>query len=322
MRKLHSPLILTSSETLLYYIPYLESKGIRWREIASDCGLPSDDVINESWLPMKELALFLSRIAPLCEDDMPLIVGQNIAQQVIEGKWGLIESGLDFKQTIQSLMRNEHRFSRQNTYWLEKVSGVWSWCHRGLLKPSFPGSNINEWFRVSLLLHICRHWLGNDWKPASLSLMSNKNQGRIYADILLPDTEIRYEQAYFSLELTDVENLEPMANRALKSRDISEILLLAESYCHIPHFTADWVASLFGVTPKTLYRYFKDHDTSFLEIKKHAILKRSKQLLLDTDESVSNIAYRMGYDNVSNYNRAIKAMCGLTPAQLRKARTE
>ncbi|WP_282166753.1 helix-turn-helix domain-containing protein [Shewanella japonica] len=271
---------------------------------------------------MKDFALFLSRITPLCEDDMPLIVGQNTAQQIIDGKWGLIESGLDFKQTIQSLMHNEHRLSRQNTYWIEKVSGTWSLCHRGLLKPTFPGSNINEWFRVSLLLHICRHWLGDTWMPASLSLVSGENQSKTYADILLPETEVRYEQAYFSLELTDVENLEPMASRALKSRNISEILLLAESYCHIPHFTSDWVASLFGITPKTLYRYFKDHNTSFLEIKKSAVLKRSKQLLFETDESVSNIAYRMGYENVSNYNRAIKAMCGLTPAQLRKTKSD
>ncbi|MDA0129373.1 AraC family transcriptional regulator [Vibrio sp. MarTm2] len=149
--------------------------------------------------------------------------------------------------------------------------------------------------------------------------MTDRKQGENFGEMLLPHTQIRYNQPFMSFELTSVQELEPMTNRSLKSRDIGEVRLLAESYCHLPHFTLDWLASLFGVTSKTLYRYFKDHDTSFKEIKKSAVLNRSKQLLQDTDEPVSNIAYQMGYDDVSNFNRAIKAMCGSTPAKVRLA---
>ncbi|PMK02272.1 helix-turn-helix transcriptional regulator [Vibrio sp. 10N.261.55.A7] len=319
MRRLHSPLILTSSESLLFYIPYFDRKGIRWKEVADEFRLPSENLRSETWIPMRDFSLFLSKMATLCDDEMPLIVGQNTAQSVIDGRWGLIKQGTDFKRILQSLMTNEHRFSRQNSYWLEKVTGAWSWCHRGALKPSYPGANINEWFRVALLLHLCRNWLGREWQPSRLNVMTEERQGRIFADILLPQTNVLYGQPFLSLELTDVEDLEPMTSRSLKSRDIGEILLLAESYSHLPQFTMDWIASLFGVTTKTLYRYFKDHNTSFKEIKKNAVLKRSIQLLTETNEPVSTIAYQMGYDDVSNYNRAIKSISGFTPAQLRKS---
>lgn len=319
MPRILSPLILTSSDSLFYYTPYFDSKGIRWREVADEFRLPTDNLRPNTWIPMKDFSLFLSKMATLCEERMPLIVGQNVAQKLIDGKWDLIEKDSDFKQIVQVFMFNEHRFSRQNTFWLERISGEWCLCNRSVLKPSFPGAYINEWFRVAFILQLCRSKLGDDWAPASLNVMTDRKQGENFGEMLLPHTQIRYNQPFMSFELTSVQELEPMTNRSLKSRDIGEVRLLAESYCHLPHFTLDWLASLFGVTSKTLYRYFKDHDTSFKEIKKSAVLNRSKQLLQDTDEPVSNIAYQMGYDDVSNFNRAIKAMCGSTPAKVRLA---
>ncbi|WP_182018389.1 helix-turn-helix domain-containing protein [Vibrio diabolicus] len=317
MRRLHDNLILTSSESLLYYIPYFESNGIRWQEVADEFDLPYENPRAEAWIPMRSFSLFLNKMAKLCKDDMPLLVGKNTALSIIEGRWGLVEKEASFKHVLQSLMTNEHRFSRQNVYWLEQISGTWCLCNRSTLKPSFPGSDVNEWFRVSLLLNICRHWLGDDWLPKSLNVMTDETQGSRYHNLLFPNVNIRFGQPFMSIELTGVDALEAMTNRSLKSRDIGEVRLLAESYCHLPHFTLDWLAALFGVTSKTLYRYFKDHGTSFKEIKKRAVLERSEQLLRDTDEPVSNIAYQMGYEDVSNFNRAIKAMRGSTPAQLR-----
>lgn len=319
MRRLHDNLILTSAESMWYFIPYFESHGIQWRGVAEEFDLPTDKPKAEAWIPVTSYCLFLNKMSAFCDTEMPLVVGKTVGKSVVEGRWGVIAKEQSFKAILQSLMTNEHRWSRQNNYWLEQISGAWCWCHRGALKPSYPGSQINEWFRVALLLQICRQWLGQDWVPSRLNALTEEHQGKKYGDILLPDTNIRYGQPFMSMELTGVDALEAMTNRSLKSRDISEVRLLAESYCHLPHFTLDWLAALFGVTSKTLYRYFKDHDTSFKEIKKSAVLERSEQLIRDTDEPVSNIAYQMGYKDVSNFNRAIKAMSGSTPAQLRLA---
>jgi AraC-like DNA-binding protein len=267
---------------------------------------------------MRNFALFLNKMERLCDVDMPLQVGKSIAQQFVNGRWGLVDKNTNFQQMLQSFMSNEHLFSRQNSYWLEQAFGSWCLCNRSDVKPTYPGMSLNEWFRVAFLLEVCRHWLGNDWQPAKLSVMTEESVAKKYAELLLPFSDIHYGQASLSLELTGVTDLIPMTNRALKSRDISEILLLTESYCHLPHFTLDWLATLFGVTAKTLYRYLKDHSTSFREIKKSAVMKRSHQLLIETEETISDIAYQMGYDDVSNFNRMIKSICGLTPAQLRR----
>ncbi|MGR5176357.1 helix-turn-helix domain-containing protein [Vibrio parahaemolyticus] len=319
MRRLHDNLFLTSAESMWYFIPYFESHGIQWRGVAEEFDLPTDKLSAGAWIPITSYCLFLNKMSALCDTDMPIVVGKTVGESILAGRWGVIAKEQAFKEVLQSLMANEHRWSRQNHYWLEQISGTWCWCHRGALKPSYPGSQINEWFRIALLLQICRKWMGQDWVPSRLSVLTEMHLGKKYAEILLPDTKIRYSQLFMSMELTGVDTLEPMTNRSLKSRDIGEVSLLAESYCHLPHFTLDWLADLLGVTSKTLYRYFKDHDTSFKEIKKSAVLERSKHLLYNSDEAVSNIAYQMGYEDVSNFNRAIKAMSGSTPAQLRLA---
>ncbi|GAL26003.1 hypothetical protein JCM19239_2334 [Vibrio variabilis] len=317
MRKSPIPLLLTSSESMHFFTPYFEAKGIEWKATAKEFDLPVDYSSSEDWIPAKSFSLFLNSMSKYCDDDLPIWVGQKAAQRFIQGHWDVVEKGAKFREVIESMMRHAHSFTRQSTYWLVEIDGQWCWCNRSEMKPSFPGSVAYEWFRVAMLTYICRHWLGDDWIPSSLSVMTDEHQGKKYADILFPEMNVHYEQAFMKLELSGVEGLQPVVNKPLTSRDIKEIEILSDSYCHLPHFTLDWLASLFGVTTKTLYRYFKDHNTKFNTIKKRALLKKAQHLLHATEDTVSDISYRMGYRDVSNFNRAIKSMTGFTPAQIR-----
>lgn len=318
MRNSSINLLLTSSESVLFYKPYFESKGIPWEKVAIKYGLPVVYSDVEAWIPVKSYYLFLNHMSMICENDMPIIAGKHAAQIFIDGKWGIIKQDSGFKQVLSSMMENANLFSRQNAYWLERINGSWCCCNRSEMKPSYPGSAVNEWFRLSLLIHICRNWLGNAWYPKSVSVMASESQGSKYAEILLPNVEVRYGQSSLKLELEGVDDLQPMSNHPLRFRDLGEIEKLSDSYCHLPNFTLEWLASLFGVTSKTLYRYFKDHNTSFNQIKKNSILNKTCLLLSDTEYPISEIAYRMGYKDVSNFNRAIKSISGATPAQLRR----
>ncbi|PSW14613.1 AraC family transcriptional regulator [Photobacterium rosenbergii] len=318
MRNSSIKLLLTSFESILFFTPYFDSKGIPWEKVAKKFGLPIAYSDEEVWVPVKTYSMFLNHMAAICDNDMPIVAGKHAAQTFIDGKWGIIKQGSGFKQVISSMMENANLFSRQNEYWFERFNGSWCWCNRSGMKPSYPGSAVNEWFRLSLLTNICRNWLGNEWSPKSVSVMTSESQGNIYAEILLPNVEVRYGQPSLKLELEGVDDLQPMSNHPLCFRDLGDIEKLSDSYCHLPNFTLEWLASLFGVTSKTLYRYFKDHNTSFNQIKKKSILNRTCLFLSETEYPISEIAYRMGYKDVSNFNRAIKSISGATPAQLRR----
>ena len=48
-------------------------------------------------------------------------------------------------------------------------------------------------------------------------------------------------------------------------------------------------------------------------------IHESKRLLLETDRQVTDIAFRVGYKNVTHYNRIFKEMEEVSPNQFRKA---
>ncbi len=317
MRKDSHSLLLTATDSMLFFIPYLERNKIDWQTIAESVDLPVSYSGSEKWIPIKNFSLFIEKITLLCAPDMPIIVGQEAAESLLRDKRGFFTPDDTFQHALTAIMTHSHLLTRQNTYWLEKINGYWCLCNRGNLSVTFPGYAAVEWFRISMLLHLCRHWLGKDWMPIQVNMMTALHQGYQYESLLLKGSEVAYNQPYLKIQLPSLSRFEPLVSRSLHSRNIQEIKLLAETYCHLPSFKIEWLASLFGVTRKTLYRYLKDNNTTFKELKKQAILNKATQLLTESDDSISSVAWRMGYSDVSNFNRAIKAITNKTPTQIR-----
>ncbi|MEZ9899682.1 helix-turn-helix domain-containing protein [Vibrio breoganii] len=318
MPKTPLSLLLTSSVSMRMFLPYLERSKLPWRQKAKEEGLPLEYPHPDEWLPLKNYAWFLKKIAALASENMPIEVGRETASEFKRLEHGYIKPDDDLKQALESMVVNSPSFSRQTTYWVEKLNQHWCLCNKGELHPSFPGNEVIEWFRLSFLIHLCRYWLGSDWEPSHVHIMTGEKLGGKYEPYLFKNTVVIYDQPFVKIELPFMDAFEPLASVPLKSRDIQEIKLLADSYCHLPTFTLDWLASLFGVTNKTLYRYFKNHDTNFAQIRNEAVLNKTYTLLTASDDTVSDIAYRMGYNDVSNFNRAIKRLTGKTPAQIRQ----
>lgn len=75
----------------------------------------------------------------------------------------------------------------------------------------------------------------------------------------------------------------------------------------------------FGVTEKTLYKIVK--QTTNKTINDYLIylrIEKSKQLLISTDYSISEIAYQVGYVDYNYFIRLFKKLTNLTPLKYRK----
>lgn len=318
MRKNPPSMLLTSSISMEYFIPYMERHSLPWERKAKEMGLPLQYSTKNEWIPLKSYSLFIKEMSQHANEDMPICVGRDAAQMFLKGKRKYIEPDHDLKQAITAMLLNSQTMSRQNSFWVEQVNQQWCLCNKGELQPSFPGYEVVEWFRLSLLIMLCRNWLGQDWSPSEVSVMTSKPRGeRFESHLFSENTKVNYGQPYLRFELPGFENFESLSRAPLKQHGMQELDLLADSYCHLPSFTLEWLASLFGVTSKTLYRYFKDHNTSFKTFKNNAVLRRTCEFLFNSPEGIADIAYQMGYSDVSNFNRAIKNMCGQTPAQIR-----
>lgn len=81
--------------------------------------------------------------------------------------------------------------------------------------------------------------------------------------------------------------------------------------------SADLIASRLAISPRTLRRRLADHGYSFQDAKKLARENRAKYYLSHTSMPLSEIAFELGYSELSAFSRAFRSWVGVTPQNYR-----
>jgi AraC-like DNA-binding protein len=82
--------------------------------------------------------------------------------------------------------------------------------------------------------------------------------------------------------------------------------------------TINQAAELSGVSVRSLQRRLAAMGVSFTQISNECRLEIAKELLTDTDQSLSEIATHLGYSESQNFIRAFKRGTGQTPEEFRQ----
>lgn len=84
--------------------------------------------------------------------------------------------------------------------------------------------------------------------------------------------------------------------------------------------TLESLAEEFHLSKPYLSKYIKDKSgMTFQEVVRNERMKRAKNLLKETDQTVENVALSVGYENVEHFNRLFKKFSGMTPVQYKKS---
>ena len=79
------------------------------------------------------------------------------------------------------------------------------------------------------------------------------------------------------------------------------------------------VAKLNSMTENSFSRFFKTRTgISFMDNLLEIRLGHASRMLIDTTQSISEIAYDCGFNNISNFNRLFKKKKGCTPKEFRE----
>jgi AraC-like DNA-binding protein len=87
----------------------------------------------------------------------------------------------------------------------------------------------------------------------------------------------------------------------------------------LPHAkaSASNVAQKLAISTRTLSRKLRDEDVTFGEILEETRAALAKRYLAERDLPVSEIAWLLGYVEVSSFTNAFKRWTGMTPRQFR-----
>lgn len=108
------------------------------------------------------------------------------------------------------------------------------------------------------------------------------------------------------------------AELSYNSRRISTAVDYMNQNFHKP-ITLTEVAKLTNMTDVSFSRFFKARTgITFMDSLLEMRLGHASRLLIDTTESVSEIAYNCGFNNISNFNRLFKKKKGCTPKEFRE----
>jgi AraC-like DNA-binding protein len=85
------------------------------------------------------------------------------------------------------------------------------------------------------------------------------------------------------------------------------------------NITLPEIARLVNMTDVSFSRFFKTRTgITFIDSLLELRLGNASRLLIDTTQSVSEVAYNCGFNNISNFNRLFKKKKGCTPKEFRE----
>ncbi|MEM9056370.1 MAG: AraC family transcriptional regulator ligand-binding domain-containing protein [Pseudomonadota bacterium] len=80
------------------------------------------------------------------------------------------------------------------------------------------------------------------------------------------------------------------------------------------------VAAHLNLSPRSLLRKLSQRGTTFRELVQGVHKTLAKEALLNGDEPVADIGYRLGYSDASNFGRAFRRWYGVSPGHYRQGR--
>lgn len=97
--------------------------------------------------------------------------------------------------------------------------------------------------------------------------------------------------------------------------DVVRREILMQNY----HSTADIssVSKGLNITERTLHRRLAEHDMTFKKLKQRTIIERSMYYLSNTQMTIGEISYEVGYSETSAFCRAFKRFCQKSPQDFR-----
>jgi AraC-like DNA-binding protein len=165
-----------------------------------------------------------------------------------------------------------------------------------LLKPSLPAVQ---------LLSIYLRAFAAERQPlsAEAATIADRHMGELLAAILDPAADVVREQRF----------------GGIKAARLRALTHLIEQRLHDPGLSAARVGASFGLSERSVQHLFAESGTTFTDLVRQKRLQRARRRLEEpVPNSIADIAYEVGFGDLSSFYRAFRRAFGCTPSDLRR----
>lgn len=228
----------------------------------------------------------------------------------------------------------------------EMINRTVTHCHVGILHPpnrdcayfyhqpscdaDNPAIEQIGWFGLETLIGMVRVYTGPQWQPAEIGCMTKHTPCRSIREHF-PHTRIRLSQPFSYISLKNaVLSLPPLRvdsaispssqldYQSLPSDFTSSLEQILLTYIQERDLSIELAAGLCKMSKRTLQRKLRKMGTRYSEVLDHARFRAASRMLQNPGMTVTDIAYRLRYSDVSHFARTFRRIAGVTPMVYRQ----
>jgi AraC-like DNA-binding protein len=332
-------------------VPLLKSKSLRaYVRFLRGIGAPVDSGLRrarlptlfeehpEAWVSYASVMSFLADMAD--REDLPDL-GLRVGTKVVEQQLiTAVSDPLFCAPTLfDALQRIPSICTRQNTHlraWLEPYSDRLRFCISLPFSLETPGRHIAEAHALDLTKMVVRGFAGPSFEPMRILLASRARDLRFPVETRYRGVPVKTDQPYSAIEIprallcstrASADNpaqraSNPESRDALPCTFAQSMEACLELYlleCYPPVALA---AEIMGCSVRTLQRSLAAEHTTYRDlIEKVRCLSAISQLRTG-NESIADLAMKLGYSEHSAFTRAFRRWTGSSPTEYRICATQ
>ena len=172
---------------------------------------------------------------------------------------------------------------------------------------------------MAFCLKIARTVKGKNWHPSRICLQRKEHLAEINEHFNCPVEYGAKTHSLFFCEQTDAQPFIAGQIKVATQSNVSHVLrILLEEHLTLGEFGCKDMAKALNMSEKTLQRRLAKEGTNFSQELTNLRQQRSTTLLVETDLSLTEIAFLCGYSEVSAFYHAFNRWYGVSPKTYRQ----
>jgi AraC-like DNA-binding protein len=233
-------------------------------------------------------------------------------------------------QSLQSICSRIHMEDTSALFRLIRENNN-CWIHCGTVKSGRETVRQVELYRLGAMIDAIRYTAGANWLPETVQLQSI-DDGRLQDVELFRDINIRFNSPGLAIPVPNhllpkapgLNRITPMCestdsdtvNSAPRTFEMATKTVI-RNQIELGNIHVNDVAHCLGVSTRSLQRHLAAQNTSFSILLEQSKAERAQELLRSTSLTHRHIARALGYRHQTDFSRAFRRVCGVTPRQFR-----